>query len=164
MLKLSNIMKQEQVNHPKHYNSNPAGVECITVIRHYVCDIANALKYLWRAGLKTEMGKEDVEKEIEDLRKALWYINDHYDHAVRHTAPMNQEDAHSLFYEQTGILWNLVFRDRPKEIQDAINNLLPVGIIFQGEEYYARDWRDCLKRAHWAINKRIEILKAGNHE
>ena len=33
-------MKQEQVNHPKHYNSHPAGIECIDIIRHYTCDIA----------------------------------------------------------------------------------------------------------------------------
>ena len=65
------------VNHPKHYNSHPNGIECIDIIRHYVCDIANAIKYLWRAGLKPEMGMEDAEKEIEDLKKALWYIEDY---------------------------------------------------------------------------------------
>ena len=70
-------MKTEQVNHPKHYNSHPNGIECIYIIRHYTCDIANAIKYLWRAGLKPDMGKEDAEKEIEDLKKALWYINDY---------------------------------------------------------------------------------------
>ena len=67
----------EHVNHPKHYNSHPNGIECIDIIRHYVCDIANAIKYLWRAGLKPEMGKENAEKEIEDLKKALWYIEDY---------------------------------------------------------------------------------------
>ena len=58
----------EHVNHPQHYNSHPNGIECIDIIRHYVCDIANAIKYLWRAGLKVELGMEDAEKEIEDLR------------------------------------------------------------------------------------------------
>ena len=70
-------MKQkESVNHPKHYNSHPSGVECIDIIRHYCYDIGAAIKYLWRAGLKTEEGMTDREKEIEDLRKAIWYIND----------------------------------------------------------------------------------------
>lgn len=70
------MKEKESVNHPKHYNSHPSGVECIDIIRHYCYDIGAAIKYLWRAGLKTEEGMTDREKEIEDLRKAIWYIND----------------------------------------------------------------------------------------
>ena len=51
-------------------------MECIDIIRHYCYDIGAAIKYLWRAGLKTEEGMTDRDKEIEDLRKAIWYIND----------------------------------------------------------------------------------------
>ena len=69
-------MKQEHVNHPSHYNSHPSGVECIDIIRHYCYDIGAAIKYLWRAGLKKEEGMTDREKEIEDLQKAIWHIND----------------------------------------------------------------------------------------
>ena len=36
----------------------------------------NAIKYLWRAGLKKEQGIDEIDKEIEDLKKAIWYIND----------------------------------------------------------------------------------------
>ena len=68
----------EHVNHPAHYNSHPSGVECIEIIRHYVCDIANVMKYLWRAGLKTEEGMSDKDKEREDLHKAVWYLNDYF--------------------------------------------------------------------------------------
>ena len=57
----------EQVNHPKHYNSHPAGIECIDVIEHFGFNIGNAMKYLWRAGLKG--------CRTEDLEKAVWYIN-----------------------------------------------------------------------------------------
>ena len=64
------------VNHPDYYNSHPSGVECIDIARHYCFSIGNAIKYLWRAGLKKEMGIEDKEKEIEDLKKAIFYIND----------------------------------------------------------------------------------------
>ena len=67
---------KDNVNHPKHYTSHPSGVECIEITRHYCFSIGNAIKYLWRAGLKKEMGLEDVDKEIEDLNKAIWYIND----------------------------------------------------------------------------------------
>lgn len=66
----------EKVNHPSWYNENPSGIECIEVARYYPFAIGNAIKYLWRAGLKKEMGLEDREKEIEDLRKAIWYIED----------------------------------------------------------------------------------------
>lgn len=64
------------VNHPKHYNSDPSGIECIEVARHRNFNVGNALKYLWRAGLKQEEGLSSKEKQIEDLNKAIWYIND----------------------------------------------------------------------------------------
>ncbi len=35
-----------------------------------VFNMFNAIKYLWRAGLK------DSDNEIQDLEKAMWYIND----------------------------------------------------------------------------------------
>lgn len=64
------------IDHPLHYNSHPSGIECIEIARHYCFSIGNAIKYLWRAGLKQEVGKSDVTKEIEDLEKAKWYIDD----------------------------------------------------------------------------------------
>lgn len=64
------------VNHPKYYNSDPSGIECIEVARHRNFNVGNALKYLWRAGLKQEEGLSSKEKQIEDLNKAIWYIND----------------------------------------------------------------------------------------
>lgn len=72
-----NISKSnDNVNHPKHYTSHPSGVECIQIARHYCFSIGNAIKYLWRAGLKQDTSLTDKEKEIEDLKKAIWYIND----------------------------------------------------------------------------------------
>lgn len=62
---------QDNVNHPKHYNSHPSGIECIEIARYHDFNIGNAFKYLWRAGLK---GGD--EKIIEDLQKAIFYIND----------------------------------------------------------------------------------------
>lgn len=66
----------DNVNHPKHYTSHPSGVDCITITRHYCFSIGNAIKYLWRAGLKKDASLEDKQKEIEDLEKAIWYIKD----------------------------------------------------------------------------------------
>ena len=34
------------------------------------------MKYLWRAGLKKEEGISDINKQIEDLKKAIFYLND----------------------------------------------------------------------------------------
>ncbi len=65
----------ENVNHPKHYTSDPSGVECIEITKHRDFCIGNAIKYLWRAGLKQEEGMTDKQKQIEDLEKAIWYIN-----------------------------------------------------------------------------------------
>lgn len=65
-----------RTNHPEYYNQHPSGVECINIVRHYCFDIGNAIKYLWRCGLKTEQGMTNKEKEIEDLMKARWYIDD----------------------------------------------------------------------------------------
>lgn len=60
----------DEVNHPGHYTTHPSGIECITITRHHDFAIGNAIKYLWRAGLK------DSDNEIQDLEKAVWYIND----------------------------------------------------------------------------------------
>lgn len=59
----------EHVNHPVHYNKHPGGIECIEIIRHYTFDTGCAIKYLWRAGLKTEMGRSNRDKEREDLQR-----------------------------------------------------------------------------------------------
>lgn len=57
------------VNHTSHYNQHPAGIECIDVVEEFNFNLGNAIKYIWRAGLKS--GKTYVE----DLQKAVWYIN-----------------------------------------------------------------------------------------
>lgn len=65
----------DNVNHPKHYTSHPSGIECIDITEHYDFCVGNAIKYLWRAGLKKSTEKSETEKEIEDLEKAKWYID-----------------------------------------------------------------------------------------
>lgn len=70
------MSKAEQVEHPTHYNTNPSGVECITVIRHMNFNRGTAAKYVWRAGEKVHAGETQKEATIRDLQKAIWYIND----------------------------------------------------------------------------------------
>ena len=69
-------IKVDNVNHPAHYNSHPSGIECIEIARHHNFNIGNTINYLWRAGLKSEEGMEDADKQVEDLNKAIWYIQD----------------------------------------------------------------------------------------
>lgn len=57
---------QDNVNHPKHYTSHPSGIECIQVTEYMGFNLGNAVKYVWRADLKSDA--------IEDLKKAKWYI------------------------------------------------------------------------------------------
>lgn len=62
----------DSVNHPSHYNQGK--VECIDAIEAATTGLSgieavctgNAIKYLWR--WKAKGG-------IQDLRKAIWYIN-----------------------------------------------------------------------------------------
>jgi hypothetical protein len=60
-------LSHDPVNGPRHYRSSPSGVECITVVEHLTFCVGNAIKYLWRAGLKGPT--------VEDLKKARWYID-----------------------------------------------------------------------------------------
>lgn len=68
-------MDQDNVDHPAHYNSHPSGVECIQIAEHFNFCIGNAIKYLWRAGLKNDASQSTKDKYVEDLKKAAWYIN-----------------------------------------------------------------------------------------
>jgi hypothetical protein len=61
------MKKEDLVNHPKHYTSHPSGIECIQVTEHMGFNLGNAMKYIWRA--------DEKGKAVEDLRKAVWYIN-----------------------------------------------------------------------------------------
>lgn len=58
----------DNVTLPKHYNVHPSGVECIEITQHMNFCLGNALKYLWRSGIKSE-------DAVEDLKKAIWYIS-----------------------------------------------------------------------------------------
>lgn len=62
--------RREAVNHPAHYGGQNNPYEAIKVIEAWglgFC-LGNAVKYISRAG------KKESDKEVEDLKKALWYI------------------------------------------------------------------------------------------
>ena len=60
---------KDVVNHPDHYTDG--GIETIDFIesKKLPYHLGNAVKYISRAG------KKDPEKTVEDLKKAVWYIN-----------------------------------------------------------------------------------------
>jgi hypothetical protein len=63
-------INKEQVNHPLHYGGGDNTYEVIKVIEAWDLDfhLGNTVKYISRAG------KKDQNKELQDLKKALWYL------------------------------------------------------------------------------------------
>ena len=63
-------MMTEQVNHPQHYGGEKNPYEVIKVIEAWELDfhLGNTVKYISRAG------KKEIDKELQDLNKALWYL------------------------------------------------------------------------------------------
>lgn len=70
---MSENFNKEQVNHPKHYGGEDNTYEAIKVIDAWDLgfSLGNTVKYISRAG------KKDPNKELEDLRKAKWYLEHH---------------------------------------------------------------------------------------
>lgn len=67
----------EQVSHPSHYAwlKDLCGVEPLYICRHLDFNTGNAIKYLLRKD-KVDGNKTKTEKRIEDLHKAVFYIQD----------------------------------------------------------------------------------------
>jgi hypothetical protein len=61
---------KEMVNHPNHYGGAENVYEAIKVIENWDLDfhLGNTVKYISRAG------KKDTDKELQDLKKAQWYL------------------------------------------------------------------------------------------
>ena len=72
----------DHIHHPPHYTQHPSGVECITITEHYNFNTGNAIKYLWRAGLK------DGTDAASDLSKAAWYVRREIERLHRPAGPV----------------------------------------------------------------------------
>lgn len=59
---------EEKVNHPSHYNDGKIEVIDYIEDKQLGFCLGNAIKYISRAGKKYK------DKEVEDLKKAIWYI------------------------------------------------------------------------------------------
>ena len=74
------VETDDQINHPSHYTwiKDKVGIEVIDITRHLDFDLGNAIKYILRAG-KKPINKSNSNLNvaaIQDLKKAIWYIND----------------------------------------------------------------------------------------
>ena len=65
----------DNINHPSHYNSGK--IETYDYIEDQGLNYArgNVIKYVSRAGKKKAPDKTAIESELEDLKKANWYLN-----------------------------------------------------------------------------------------
>ena len=52
---------------PDHYKKHKSGVHCVDIAEHFDFNLGNTIKYIWRAGIKSN-------NKIEDLKKAEWYL------------------------------------------------------------------------------------------
>lgn len=63
------VLHDDPVNHPSHYTDGKIEVIDFIEDKNLNFHLANAVKYISRAG------KKDPSKEIEDLKKARWYLD-----------------------------------------------------------------------------------------
>lgn len=81
----NNKKENDPVNHPSHYTwiKDKCGIEVIDITRHLDFDLGNAIKYILRAGRKPiineNLSDDFLRAAIQDLKKALFYINDKID-------------------------------------------------------------------------------------
>lgn len=66
---LKDVIQQDNINHPAHYNTGKIEVYDFIEDKELNYCRGNIVKYLVRAGIKNK------ETEVEDLKKALWYLN-----------------------------------------------------------------------------------------
>jgi uncharacterized protein DUF3310 len=69
-------VSSDPVSHPAHYTSHPSGIEAIQITEAFSFCVGNAIKYLWRAGLKSADPRQD-------MAKAIWYIQRELDRLER---------------------------------------------------------------------------------
>jgi len=90
------MRENNPVSHPAHYTDG--NIEVIDFIedKKLGFHLGNAVKYISRAG------KKDPAKEVEDLQKAVWYINRHIMNLVKGKVTSN-EDSESNWFDRSSV-------------------------------------------------------------
>lgn len=65
---INNDIEEDSVNHPNHYNTGKIEVIDFIEDQNLGFHLGNAIKYICRCG------KKDPTKIIEDIKKAIWYL------------------------------------------------------------------------------------------
>ena len=122
------------------------------------------------SGDKPEQGMTAEEKEVEDLRKALWYIQDIKEHRFSmlfHAATVNEPTMLLRILDTTGHRAVDIAKGFNEHISKAIERLLMVGLINNGIMYCCSTPTVCLSEATQEIQQRIheiEELRMKNEE
>ena len=69
-----NMKNYDEVQSPKHYTDTKIEVIDYIEDKNLGFCLGNAIKYISRAGRKNSAAMNDKEKAIQDLQKAIWYI------------------------------------------------------------------------------------------
>ena len=114
----------DNVHHPSHYATN-GPFECIELTEQYDFCIGNTIKYVWR--------HMDKGHPVEDLYKAIWYIQREIDRTDCEYSPAPMGALRKLFalsdmdYAHMADFWYALFDgsliDAKQEIQTRINQL-----------------------------------------
>ena len=105
-------MSTDPIN-PPHYRSHPSGVEAIEVTEWFTFCLGNAIKYIWRAGLK---GDSQIEDFGENWTRAerLAEAQVHATLAVAAAYRIDYEDAKEIAHgarSEDGREWNFINAD-----------------------------------------------------
>lgn len=115
---------EKRISHPDYYAGK---IECINVVAYYPFEIGCAIKYLWRAGKKDGESKED------DLKKALWYVENAYCGLVgmqRNWEETESSEYFEAFERVIGCsLKDVIEQFEEKNIRVALRQLLSVGLM-----------------------------------
>lgn len=115
---------EENVNHPSHYAwlKETCGVEAIDIARHMNFDLGNAVKYILRAGKKC-LNKDSRAAKIEDLQKAIWYINDEIDRFTEKQPELRPKKEEVVLKKpDTKITFNSPLRSDSDDSKFRMNN------------------------------------------
>lgn len=137
-------MPTDPVQKAAHYNGHPSGLECIVFAEKMTFNLGNALKYVWRGGLKSEDATQDFEK-------ALWYVERSYHHDAYWLMGGQAAEDFRIFLAEDNRARRLMARPSPwsEPIRFTVGGLLDLHagrMISQRIEIYER-LRDSLKLA-----------------
>ena len=166
---LADIERRETVDHPDYYKTG--GIEAIDVIEAWNLDfcLGNTIKYISRAGRKSD-------KVLEDLEKAAWYLNREIEHRKKNESVMadkwyidtikNSRLRKLLDYDAQEIIsWiDYLPVQYDEEFVDALDD-----IIHEQEEFFGTDFlkfskNQALTVVAKIIELKLDVKMKGDHE